>query len=302
MHIPVLQKEVIKYLAPSSNENFVDCTFGGGGHTIAILKENGPKGKVLGIDQDPELISSYKLRVTSFKKRLILVCGNFADLKKITEAYKFRPINGVLLDLGMSSWHLQKSGRGFTFQKDEPLVMRYDGKCQNYNLRPKAYLTAKEILNKWPQEEIERILKEYGEERFAKRIAEEIVRRRKIVPIQTTSQLVEIIKKSVPAWYQRKRIHPATKTFQALRIAVNEELTNLKKVLPQIVEILEKQGRVVIISFHSLEDRIVKTFFKEMAKKQILEILTKKPIRPGPKEIQTNPRARSAKLRAAKII
>jgi 16S rRNA (cytosine1402-N4)-methyltransferase len=302
MHIPVLQKEVIKYLAPSSNENFVDCTFGGGGHTIAILKENGPKGKVLGIDQDPELISSYKLQVTSFKKRLILVCGNFADLKKITEAYKFRPINGVLLDLGMSSWHLQKSGRGFTFQKDEPLVMRYDGKCQNYNLRPKAYLTAKEILNKWPQEEIERILKEYGEERFAKRIAEEIVRRRKIVPIQTTSQLVEIIKKSVPAWYQRKRIHPATKTFQALRIAVNEELTNLKKVLPQIVEILEKQGRAVIISFHSLEDRIVKTFFKEMAKKQILEILTKKPIRPGPKEIQANPRARSAKLRAAKII
>jgi 16S rRNA (cytosine1402-N4)-methyltransferase len=297
MHIPVLQKEVIKYLDPKPNENFIDCTIGEGGHTLAILEKNKPNGKVLGIEIDPQLYEN--LKASEIKNRLILVNDSFVNLKKIVEKYKFKSVNGILFDLGLSSWHLEKSGRGFSFQKNEPLDMRYY--VMHFRRSSNLYdkLTAEKILNEWPEKEIEKILKEYGQERFAKKISKKIIEERKAKPIKTTFQLVEIIKKATPIWSHHKRMHFATRTFQALRIAVNDELENLKKVLPRALEILERNGRLVVISFHSLEDRVVKNFLKENSKKYFLKILTKKPIIPSLEEIKRNPRSRSAKLRAA---
>lgn len=271
-HIPVLQKEVIGYLDPQPNENFIDCTFGEGGHSLAILEKNGPKGKVMGIDMF--------LRPGVAKERLILAQDNFANLKEIVEKNKFRPVHGILFDLGMSSWHLEESGRGFSFKKREPLDMRYDQMNQ---------LTAEKIVNFWSKIEIEKILQEYGEEKKAGRIAEFIVEARKVRPIENALQLAAVV--------DRAGANPR-QTFQALRIAVNDELNNVKTALPQAMEILEAGGRLAVISFHSLEDRIVKNFFKNPS----FEILTKKPIVPSYGEIKNNPRSRSAKLRAIKKI
>jgi len=287
MHTAVLKKETLEVLDPKPGENFIDGTFGGGGHSLAILEKIAPNGRLLGIDQDPEIIKRSRL----LNPGLILINDNFANLENIVRENSFSNVHGILLDLGFSSWHLEESGKGFSFQKDEPLDMRYGQNTE---------LTAAEILNSWPGKEIEKILKEYGQERFAEKIALEIVKARTIKKITGTGQLAEIIKKAVPARYGRQRIHPATKTFQALRITVNNELDNLKKVLPQAINILEAGGRLAIISFHSLEDKIVKNFFKENFQKGILEILTKKPILPSGEEIKSNLRARSAKLRAAR--
>ncbi len=307
IHKPVLQKEVLQYLEPKPNENFIDATFGGGGHTAAILEENKPSGKVLGIEIDPELYQKLKSEMAEFSifnfqfsKRLVLVNDSYTNLKEIVKRENFGPVAGILFDLGMSSWHLEKSGRGFTFQKDEPLDMRYNVT----HIRRPSYMcykmTAAEIVNKWEEKEIEKILKEYGEERFSRRIAKEIVKTRKAKPIKRTFQLVKIIKQATPSWYHHKKIHPATKTFQALRIAVNDELNNLKKALPQAQGILEPEGRLVTISFHSLEDKICKNFLRKNSGKGLIEILTKKPIRPNQSEISKNPGSRSARLRAAK--
>jgi len=298
VHIPVLQKEVLKSLVPEPNQNFIDCTIGEGGHALAILEEILPDGRILGIDCAPELISKLKPQIIKFKKNFFLVCDNFTNLKKIVKKYNFKQVSGILFDLGISSWHLEKSGRGFSFLRNEPLDMRYHVKSNNKYQKSKS-LIGEKIVNDWPEKKLEKILREYGEERFAKRIAREIIESRKIRPIKTTFQLVKIIKKAVPRWYERGRIHPATRTFQALRIAVNDELKNLEKTLPQALEILEPQGRLVVISFHSLEDRIVKNFLKNQAKKKLLKVLTKKPVRPTIIEIEVNPRSRSAKLRAA---
>lgn len=283
-------KEVIHYLDPKGNENFIDCTIGEGGHAMAILEHNKPYGKVLGLDRDPVLLERLKLKVkgTDYDKRLIPVYGNFADLKSIVEEHGFKRVSGVLFDLGLSSWHLEESRRGFSFMRNEQLDMRYDSQ-QNT-------LTAETILNHWSVKDIERILRIYGEERFSRRIAEEIVRSR---PLKTTVDLVMAIERATPAWYHRRRIHFATKTFQALRIAVNNELENLEKALPQTLEVMERGGRLVIIAFHSLEDRIVKNFLKGKAKEGEVKILTKKPIRPAKEEVAENPRSRSARLRAA---
>lgn len=273
MHIPVLQKEVLRYLNPKPNENFIDCTIGEGGHTSAILEKTSPKGKVLGID--------WEIRVKYKSKRLILVQDNFANLKEIVEKHKFQPVQGILFDLGMSSWHLEDSGRGFSFKKREPLDMRY-------SLQNKLY--AEKIVNYWSKFDIEKILREYGEERRARHVAEEIVEVRKIKPIKTTAQLREIINKAGTT---------PRRTFQALRIAVNDELNNLEKVLPQALEILKPAGRLVVITFHSLEDRIVKNFYRGLTPVNELKVLTKKPVRPTIEEIKINHRSRSAKLRAA---
>lgn len=291
MHVPVLQKEVIKYLNPKPNENFIDATLGLAGHTLAILEKTAPQGKVLGIEWDPILYQQLKenCRKWNLQKRLILVNDSYSNLKEIVKRENFRNISGILFDLGLSSWHLEESGRGFSFQKREPLDMRYS---------PENPLTAEKIVNYWSAQEIEKTLRENGEEPFSEKIAREIVGQRNIKPITHTSQLVEIIKKATPAWYKNRKTHWATRTFQALRIAVNNELENLKKVLPQALEILEPEGRLVVISFHSLEDKIVKNFFREKAKENFLKILTKKPVRPSEKEIKINPRSRSAKLRA----
>jgi len=279
-HIPVLLKEVLDSLNPKPGQNFIDCTIGFAGHAIPILEKVAPMGKVLGIELDKEVFKKLK-----FQDNIILVRGNYADLKQIVKENNFYPINGILFDLGMSSWQIEKKGRGFSFQKDEPLDMRVDN----------GQLTAEGIINQWPEKELIRVFQEYGEERYAGRIAKIICQIRQTRPIKTTKQLVDLIIKIVP----RTRIHPATRIFQALRITVNDELNNLEKALPQALEILEKNGRLAIISFHSLEDRIIKNFFKQEAKEVNLKILTKKPVRPTDNEVNLNPRSRSAKLRVA---
>lgn len=282
VHIPVLLKEVLQYLDPKPNENFIDCTIGFGGHTKAILKKIEPEGKVLGIERDKEIFEELTSKEpSSLEKelgsldRLILVNDSYVNLEEIVKKNNFKPVSGILFDLGMSSWHLDDSGRGFSYLKDEPLDMRYDIKSQ---------ITAEKILNEYPQKEIERILKEYGEERYAKRLSRKIIQER---PIKTTFQLVGVVKKA--------KVYSPARIFQALRIAVNEELSSFEKALPKALDILDPGGRLVIISFHSLEDRIVKNFFKNSNSK----ILTKKPITPSEEEIKINSRSGSAKLRAA---
>jgi len=262
-HISVLQKEVLERLDPKSNENFIDCTVGEGGHAAAVLEKTAPRGKVLGID--------WQLRLKP-QKRLILIEDNFANLKSIVERSRFGPVHGILFDLGYSSWHLEDSKRGFSFKRGEPLDMRY-------NLQSR--LTAEKIVNYYSKVEIEKILTEYGEEKKARKIAEKIIEARSAKPVKTTSQLAGIIKMAGVA---------PQRTFQALRIAVNDELNNLEKALPQAWKILEPKGKLVIVSFHSLEDKIAKRFCKE------------KPLTPGVGERKRNPRARSAKMRACQKI
>ncbi|MDO8474472.1 MAG: 16S rRNA (cytosine(1402)-N(4))-methyltransferase RsmH [bacterium] len=288
MHIPVLKEKVIEYLAPKPNEHFIDCTIGQGGHALSILEKTGPKGKVLGIDQDSVFLSQLRQTIQKeYKNRLLLAEGNFAHITTIAQQEKFKPVHGILFDLGFSSLHIEESKRGFSFQKQEPLDMRYS--LSNP-------ITAEKIVNYWSKTDIERILKEYGEEQFSKEISQAIAEHRSQTPIVKTTQLVKIIQEATPKWYHKKKVHPATKTFQALRIAVNSELENIKEALPQAVELLEPNGRIAVISFHSLEDRIVKNFFKTHPS---LSMITKKPITPSLQEQKANPRSRSAKLRIA---
>ena len=287
MHKSVLKKEVLEYLDPRPGENFIDATTGEAGHSLEILKKIKPSGKVLGIELDEKVYLRLKKQKV---KNLIMVNNSFVNLKEIIQDQGFGPVSGILFDLGFLSWHVDESKKGFSFLKEENLDMRYSSKTE---------LTAMTIVNLWEEKEISKILKEYGEEKFARRIANNIIRERQEEPIITTTRLANIIKSSVPAWYRHKRIHPATKTFQALRITVNDELESIRKVLPQALEILKPGGRLVIMSFHSLEDRIVKRYFKEKAQENLLKILTKKPIQASREEVINNPRSRSAKLRAA---
>ncbi|MBU4351376.1 16S rRNA (cytosine(1402)-N(4))-methyltransferase RsmH [Candidatus Parcubacteria bacterium] len=290
MHAPVLLKEVVDWLGPKENENFIDATLGEAGHSLEILKKNGPKGKILGIEQDQEILAATikTLNASDYGHRIILVNDNFVNLKKIVADRNFSKIKGIVMDLGISSWQLQESGRGFSFLRDEPLIMSLAGK---------EGLTADKIVNYWSKPELERIFKEFGQEKFAGRIAENIVLRRRVRQIKTTLELVEIIKKAVPMNYERGRISPATRTFMALRITVNNELENLQIALPQAIDVLEKGGKLAVISFHSLEDKIVKHFFKAEEKKERVKVLTKKPIMASTQELQINQRSRSAKLR-----
>lgn len=284
-HIPVLVKEVLQYLDPKPDENVIDCTVGNGGHTNLILEKTSPFGKLLGIDADAAQITNARRATQKYNERIILVNDSYAHLQEIAERARFKPINGILLDLGYSSWHVEASKKGFSFLKNEPLDMRYGS----------GGLTAANIVNEYKETELEKILKEYGEEKFAKQIARSIVRHRKIKKIESTFELVKVIEEMVGARYQREKIHCATRTFQALRIAVNGELDNLQKALPQALAILAPGGRLAVISFHSLEDRMVKNFFKNQ---QDINILTNKPVIASDEEIVSNPRARSAKLRA----
>ncbi|MGC9048797.1 MAG: 16S rRNA (cytosine(1402)-N(4))-methyltransferase RsmH [Patescibacteria group bacterium] len=288
IHKPVLLNEVIQYLNPRSNQNFIDCTIGGGGHAFQILQLTGPNGKLLGIDLSREAVEGLKAKSQKFNNRLILVNDNFINLKKVVKEKFFCPLHGLLFDLGLSSDLLEKSGRGFSFQKDEILDMRLNPE--------KQITTAKDILNRYSENDLIEIFKNFGEEKFSKLIAHQIVKIRKQEKIINTLQIVNLIKKTLGRKFRRKSL---ARIFQALRIAVNNELENLEKALPQAVEILEPGGRLVILSYHSLEDRIVKNFFKNNLQ---LRVLTRKPIRPSQEEIRNNPRARSAKLRAAEKI
>ena len=306
-HIPVLLDEVIENFDPKPNQNFVDCTLGGGGHSLAIIKLTGPSGKALGIDLDEQAVEVAKLKVKNEKlevDRLIVVKGNFRDLKNIVLQNNFENISGILLDLGFSSMEMDDSEKGLSFRYDAPLDMRFG----------EEGITAGEVINNFKEKELEDIFRTYGEERFSGRIARIICEVRKEKSIKTTFELIDAIKRVIPGKFQHGRIHFATKVFQALRIFVNQELDNLKIVLPQAIDLLLPGGRLVVISFHSLEDRIVKEFFKRESRdcicpkempicqcdhKAKLKILNKKPIIPKEGEAKINPRSRSAKLRVA---
>lgn len=280
----------MELMSPQSNENFIDATFGEGGHGLKILEKIAPDGKLLAIENDPEIYIKNKIE----NEKLILINDSYANIEKIAEEISFAPVNGILFDLGVCFWHIKESGRGFTFQKDEPLDMRF-----NPN---KNTLTAFEVVNYWHQEKIAEIINNFGQEKFYRSISKKIAEQRNIKPIRTTLDLVEVIRKSIPLRYQRQNIHFATRTFQALRIAVNEELSNLEKGLTGALKIIEKGGRIAVISFHSLEDRIVKKFFMENKLLNNLKVVTKKPIRPTEEEIKINSPSRSAKLRVAQKI
>lgn len=299
MHKPVLLNEIVSLLDPKPGEFFIDGTFGAGGHSKAILEKIGPTGKLLAMDWDKNVFKEYRTQNTEDRMQntgFKFYVGNYADLPEILKELKLPKADGFLLDLGFSSDQLEHSGRGFSFRKDEPLLMTYSDQRKPVS----------QLLIELPEQEIADLIKNYGEERFAKKIAAAIKARMKKNPITTSGDLAEIIKMAVPKNYERGRIHPATRTFQALRIYANQELENLERLLKNLLEVVGPGGRVAIISFHSLEDRLVKNYFRDyaMGKAKVgqLKIITPKPIVAGGAEIAANPRARSAKLRAAQIL
>ncbi len=315
-HIPVLTAELIKLLQLKAGDKAIDCTLGDAGHAAEILDATAPDGELLGIDADPEAVLRAKNFLHRYDGRTVFVRDNFERLSDIVADVKFGPVQGILIDLGWSTPQFEERGRGFSFAKsDEPLDMRYDMRmaCPHSAEPPQAVdgkqlygkCTAAELLNTKSEDELVKIFKELGEEKLSKEIASRIVEKRDPYPLETVSDLVEIVleayreklgtKKDVP-WVGG--LHPATKVFQALRIAVNDELGVLERVLPQAVDILAPGGRLAVISFHSLEDRIVKHFFKARDGKD-LKIITKKPVTAHEEELTSNPRSRSAKLRVA---
>lgn len=303
-HVPVLLEEVISLLAPRAGENFVDATLGGGGYTRAILDRVKPDGKVLAIDLDQDAIESQGLKIKD--ERLILVQGNFARIDHIVRNHKFTNISGIVADLGLSSFHLDESGRGFTFQKDEPLDMRFQAEGD--------IGSAHRVLNAYTTAQLANIFKEYGEEKFSDRIAREITANRdKRKEIKTTSELYKIIQYTLPKPVKHRADDSARRIFQAIRVEVNSELKNLQEFLPKAFDLLNPGGKMAIVSFHSLEDRVVKNFFKDLAKGCVCppefpqcvcgknpqgKILTKKPVTAGERELKENSRSKPAKLRA----
>lgn len=296
IHTPVLLKEVIEYLSLQVGDVVLDATLGLGGHSFEICKEIGKDGTLVGIEQDSELLEATKLKIKDTGCKTIFINGNFRNLDKLLEPLEIKYLDAAVFDLGMNTAQLMCSGRGFSFQKNEPLIMNFKREVGSDDL------TALEILNTWSKEDIFEILKDYGEERFARSISANIVKQRKVRKFKTTFDLVDVAERSVPVFYTKRRIHFATKTFQALRIAVNDELNALEEGLNKCWDLLKSDGRVVVISFHSLEDRIVKNFFREKKKEEAGIVLTKKPIRPSGEEILLNPKSRSAKLRACEKI
>ncbi|MDQ3075553.1 MAG: 16S rRNA (cytosine(1402)-N(4))-methyltransferase RsmH [bacterium] len=292
VHKTVLLKETIDGLNLDTKKSgiVVDGTFGGGGHSIEILK-NFPEVKIIAIDQDKSAWDKAKSKFVGLEDRVSFINGNFRDIAKVVHDLNIESVDGVLLDLGLSSDQLENAGRGFSFQKDEPLLMTMKQKPT------KKDVTAKDIVNTWSEETIANIIYGYAEEKLSRRIAKGIVDARQKKDINTTFELVEVIKNSVPAKYTKGKIHFATKTFQALRIAVNDELNALQQGLEEGFEILRNGGRMSVISFHSLEDRIVKNFFKKVKEEGRVILINKKPTIAGDVELKENKRARSAKLR-----
>jgi 16S rRNA (cytosine1402-N4)-methyltransferase len=289
-HVPVLLEEAIEALAVQPGGRYIDCTLGAGGHAVAILERSSPGGQLLGIDADPQTIKRARARLEAYSGSTLLVNQNFANLKTICVKHNFFPVHGILFDLGLSSVQLNGSGRGFSFQHDAPLDMRFN---------PSQQVTAADIVNTSSEAELAQLIKTFGEESRGGKIARYIVRER---PIKTTIRLAEVVEQATGG--RRSRIHPATKTFLALRIVVNQELEHLESALRQATELLGFGGRLVVISYHSLEDRIVKRFLKQEAsgEEALLRIINKKVITPSLAEVQFNPRSRSAKLRAAERI
>jgi 16S rRNA (cytosine1402-N4)-methyltransferase len=298
-HIPVLYSQVMEWLDPRPGRSYIDATVGLGGHAAGVLERSAPDGRLLAIDADPQALAYARQRLAPFGERVVFVQSYYTDLKRIARRTGFEQVDGILFDLGVSTLQLQAAERGFSFQSNAPLDMR---------MGPDADTTAEEIVNTWPEEELSRIIYVYGEERHARRVARAIVANR---PIRSTGELAALVARVVG--YAGK-IHPATRTFQALRIAVNRELEGLTETLPDALELLATGGRLAVISFHSLEDRIVKQFMARESQDCIcppsipqcvcehratLRRLTKKPIRPSDEEVDRNPASRSARLRIA---
>lgn len=302
-HQPVLYHEVLDALAPVSGGDYLDGTLGAGGHAEGILQASAPRGRLLGLDLDPEALAIARQRLFGYQDRVVIKQSSYLYAPDILQNTGWPNVQGILLDLGVSSMQIDRPGRGFSFMEEGPLDMRFDQAVGS---------TAADLVNTLSEGALSQILHEFGEERFSRRIAGAIVAAR---PIYTTQALAALIKKVVP--FYSSPIHPATRTFQALRIAANHELDTLSSALPELVKCLAPHGRIAVISFHSLEDRIVKSFFRKESRDCIcppeqpvctcghsatLKLLTKKPIRPGQEEIQANPRARSARLRTAEKI
>jgi 16S rRNA (cytosine1402-N4)-methyltransferase len=299
-HQPVLYHEIILALQPRSTGFYVDCTVGAGGHASGILEASEPDGRLLGFDLDPQALQLAQERLASFSERAILIQASYVTLRAQLDELGWDFVNGILLDLGLSSMQLDTRERGFSFQADAPLDMRFD---------PWGPIRAADLVNTLPEKDLANLLYEYGEERRSRQVAHAIVRAR---PVQTTRQLAQVVAGATRGG--QKGIHPATRTFQALRIAVNRELESLEAVLPQAVSSLEPGGRLAVIAFHSLEDRIVKNFFRQESRdcicpprqpvctcghKATIKEITRRPVRPQEAEVQANPRARSARLRVA---
>lgn len=307
-HEPVMVREMIDLLRPRPDGIYVDATLGLGGHTEAILKCSFSHGKVIGFDMDDRTLSFAKNRLSRFESQIVFVNKHFSQIDTVLEELGIDRVDGIIADLGLSSFQIDRSGRGFSFLRDEPLDMRMD---------PELGFTARDLVNEMGEEEISKVLRVYGEERWAKKIAKGIVKSRREKPIETTLQLAEIVSDTIPKKFHPLEIHPATRTFQALRIYVNNELEELEIFLEKAVPILNVGGRIIVISFHSLEDRLVKNAFRRYAlpcvcppempmcgcgKKSVLKILTRSSLRPRAEEISWNPRARSAKLRGGERI
>ena len=305
-HEPVMIKEVIASLLVSKTGIYLDGTVGGAGHAYEILRQT--DAFLVGIDCDSEALQAAEKKLTEFGSRKILVKANFVDLSSVLASLKIEKVDGILLDLGVSSHQLDEAKRGFSFNQEAPLDMRMDK-----DIRLSAY----DIVNSFAQSELEKIIRTYGEEKMAGRIARTISQKRQLKPIETTTQLAAIVASSMPAKLKWQKIHPATRTFQAIRIAVNNELDNIKPAINDSIRVLKSGGRLCIISFHSLEDRLVKTEFRNLAggcdcpkdipycvcqKETDLKIITKKALLPSVSEIENNPRARSAKLRVAERV
>ncbi len=291
IHKTVLLHEAIDGLEIKNGNIFVDGTLGGGGHFEEVAKRFGGNVVMIGIDLDPDAIIRTKERLSTYSLKVHYVQNSFRNIVSIIDSLGIKKVDKILLDIGLSSNQFEDSGRGFSFQKDEPLLMSFKKDLTEEDL------TAREIVNTWDLENISTILKGYGEEQFAWKIAKAIVARREEKPIQTTFDLVEIIKIATPKWYHTRRIHPATRTFQALRITVNDEIESLKQALRDGFESLNSKGRMAVISFHSIEDRAVKQFFREREDKGEAVRVNKKPILPTETEVKENPRSRSSKLR-----
>jgi 16S rRNA (cytosine1402-N4)-methyltransferase len=304
-HTSVLQKEVMEYLHCVPGGVYVDGTLGGGGHAYEILKNSAPDGLLIGIDLDDEALEESKQRLQVFEERAILRKGNFSNIDTILKGLNIQHVDGILLDLGISSHQVDTPERGFSFSLNADLDMRMDRS---------GSLNAYDLVNSFPEEELEKIIRDYGEEFMARKIVRAISEKRRVSPIKTTAELADIVARAARKPLKRSHIHPATKTFQALRIFINEELSNLYQGINRGIDALKPSGRLVIISFHSLEDRMVKTHFRTCEKgctcppdfpvctchiEPTLKLLTRKAVTPGDDEIQSNPRARSAKLRAA---
>lgn len=290
-HTPVLLHESIDKLELHSGDIFLDGTLGSGGHSALAAEQLGASLTIIGLDRDRAALARSKERLSAFGTKVHLCEESFRNMDRVLEELELESVDAILLDLGISSDQIESSGRGFSFQKDEPLLMTMKEQPSEGDL------TAAIILNTFEEESIEVILRGFGEEKYSRKIARAIVERRTIKPFKTTFDLVEVINNAVPSIYRRGRINPATRTFQALRIAVNEELIALEEGLEKGFKFLKRDGRFAVITFHSLEDRMVKNFFRDRVKEDKAEFINKKPITPSKEELEDNRRSRSAKLR-----